>query len=257
MPNMNAALLASLDLLPHGHSHGGGGDAHGGEEITDARAMLFAGASVGVKEWLYRITLKVARAEHSNVLLANALHHRSDAFGSLVALGAIGGAWLGYPVLDPLGGLLVSGMILKNGAEVGITALKELVDQVTDASLPPKVHAVLLALRDPSLPPIDPLLPTSAHSHSHSHSHAPEPAASTAPTPNAKGTLPILAIPSIRIFSSGPSFLVDVQLVLPAETTLKQANDVEQQVKDALVGELGKSRVREVVVRMRGEGKEA
>lgn len=33
--------------------------------------------------------LKVAKTEHSNVLLANALHHRSDAFGSLVALGAI------------------------------------------------------------------------------------------------------------------------------------------------------------------------
>lgn len=35
------------------------------------------------------IALKVAKEEHSNVLLANALHHRSDAAGSLVALGAI------------------------------------------------------------------------------------------------------------------------------------------------------------------------
>ncbi|KAL8279063.1 hypothetical protein RQP46_008521 [Phenoliferia psychrophenolica] len=179
MPNMNAALLASLDFLPHGHSHGGAGDDHGHDEgDTDARAMLFAGASVIVKEWLYRITLKVAKAEHSNVLLANALHHRSDAFGSLVALGAIGGAWAGFPVLDPLGGLLVSGMILKNGAGVGVTALKELV----------------------ATP-----LPSTA-------------------------SLPILAIPSIRIFSSGPSFLVDVQLVLPSNLTLKEANEVEETV---------------------------
>ena len=86
------------------------------------------------------------------MLLANALHHRSDAFGSLVALGAIvrlfwvlrwfrravadlrsqGGAWAGFPVLDPLGGLLVSGMIFKNGAEVGIMALKALVGASSD-----------------------------------------------------------------------------------------------------------------------------
>jgi divalent metal cation (Fe/Co/Zn/Cd) transporter len=59
------------------------------EEIADARAMWFAGASVLIKEYLYRITLKVAKEEHSNVLLANALHHRSDAFSSLVVLGAI------------------------------------------------------------------------------------------------------------------------------------------------------------------------
>lgn len=74
------------------------------EELTDPRAMVFAGASVLIKEYLYRIStsplarqsradetvaLKVAKEEHSNVLLANALHHRSDAAGSLVALGAI------------------------------------------------------------------------------------------------------------------------------------------------------------------------
>lgn len=38
---------------------------------------------------MYFVAYKVATEEHSNVLLANALHHRSDAFGSLVALGAI------------------------------------------------------------------------------------------------------------------------------------------------------------------------
>jgi divalent metal cation (Fe/Co/Zn/Cd) transporter len=46
------------------------------------------------------------------------------------------GAWLGYAVFDPLGGLLVAGMILKNGAEVGITALKELLGRSTIAHLP-------------------------------------------------------------------------------------------------------------------------
>ena len=54
------------------------------EEVTDPRAMWFAAGSVLVKEYLYRITMKVAKEERSNVLMANAFHHRSDALGSLV-----------------------------------------------------------------------------------------------------------------------------------------------------------------------------
>lgn len=127
-------------------------------------------------------------------------------------------------------------MILKNGADVGITALKELTgwshplltpptspadtstskDQVTDPSIPPKVYAYLLTLRDPSLPPLPAFSqpsPTTLHSHSHSDSPPPSPTLSS--TKVLPGTLPILGIPSIRIFSSGPSFLADIQLELP------------------------------------------
>jgi divalent metal cation (Fe/Co/Zn/Cd) transporter len=61
--------------------------------------------SVLAKEWLYRITKQVADDEGSPVLLANALHHRSDMWSSLVALFAIGGSWF-FPALplDPIGG---------------------------------------------------------------------------------------------------------------------------------------------------------
>lgn len=103
LPAINVSFLNKLSSLPNGHAHGRVEDEESG---VDARAMLFAAASVAVKEYLYRISkycdtsqdsslirvlvaYKVATEEHSNVLLANALHHRSDAFGSLVALGAI------------------------------------------------------------------------------------------------------------------------------------------------------------------------
>ena len=124
-------------------------------------------------------------------------------------------------------------------------------DQETDPSLPPKVHAILVSLRSSSLPPLPSLIQISPVSHSHSHSHSPAPPSSDKVVPST-ASLPILAIPSVRIFSSGPSFLVDVQLVLPADLTLKEANEVEQTVREALVAQLGKSRVREVVIRMRG-----
>lgn len=258
LPQMNAELLASLDFLPHGHSHGGPEEGSGSGELVDARAMYFAGGSVLIKEWLYRITLRVAKEQHSNVLLANAFHHRSDAFGSLVAVGAIAGSWAGYPMLDPLGGLLVSGMILKQGAQVGMTALKELVDQVTDPTLPPKVHELLLTLRDPSLPPLPAFsqasnteIATAAHDMKTASAKTGELKLNTDP---AHPSLPILAIPSIRVFSSGPSFLLDIMLVLPGSLTLEEAGKVEDLVTKRCIEELGgKSRVREVVVRLRAD----
>lgn len=86
--------------IPHALSH------HSHVEAVDPNAAWFAAISVLVKEWLYRVTKSVADDENSPVLLANAIHHRSDAYSSIVALFAILGSWL-YPQLplDPIGGM--------------------------------------------------------------------------------------------------------------------------------------------------------
>ncbi|KAI6026243.1 cation efflux protein [Pisolithus microcarpus] len=80
--------------------------SHAGS-VLDPNAAWFAAISILSKEWLYRITKKVADEEHSPVLYANAIHHRSDAYSSVVALVAIIGSWL-LPALplDPIGGEL-------------------------------------------------------------------------------------------------------------------------------------------------------
>jgi divalent metal cation (Fe/Co/Zn/Cd) transporter len=85
----------SLPEIGHAHEHG-----------LDPNAMWFALIGVASKEWLYRITKVVADEEKSPVLLANAIHHRSDAYSSLVAFFAILGSWL-FPAfpLDPIGGM--------------------------------------------------------------------------------------------------------------------------------------------------------
>ncbi|RIB15543.1 cation efflux protein, partial [Gigaspora rosea] len=103
-------------------------------------AAWFAAISVVVKEALFRSTMKIASEERSDVLVANAWHHRSDAASSLVALVSIGGGSFGFPLLDPLGGILVAGMILKNGIEVMISSLKELVDMGIEEDVIKKVE---------------------------------------------------------------------------------------------------------------------
>lgn len=97
------------DILQHvasvGHHVPSVGHAHTHVDVLDPNAAWFAAVSVLAKEWLYRITKKVADEEHSPVLYANAVHHRSDAYSSVVALFAILGSSI-FPALplDPLGG---------------------------------------------------------------------------------------------------------------------------------------------------------
>lgn len=80
---------------------------HSHAHALDPNAAWFAAIGVIWKEWLFRATKKVADEEHSPVLFANALHHRSDMYGSFVALVAILGTWY-WPSLplDQIGGEL-------------------------------------------------------------------------------------------------------------------------------------------------------
>jgi divalent metal cation (Fe/Co/Zn/Cd) transporter len=75
------------------------------DSLPDPNAAWIAVFSIIVKESIYRITASVARSENSPVLLANALHHRSDMYSSFVSLAAILGNWFlpSWP-LDPFGG---------------------------------------------------------------------------------------------------------------------------------------------------------
>eukprot|EP00746_Dinoflagellata_sp_MGD_P141071 gnl/MRDRNA2_/MRDRNA2_74233_c0_seq1.p1 gnl/MRDRNA2_/MRDRNA2_74233_c0~~gnl/MRDRNA2_/MRDRNA2_74233_c0_seq1.p1 ORF type:complete len:506 (+),score=83.24 gnl/MRDRNA2_/MRDRNA2_74233_c0_seq1:66-1583(+) len=101
--------------------------------------------SIGIKEALYHVTVKVGRECNSPVLVANAWHHRSDAWSSVVAGIGIGGSYMGLPLLDPVAGFAVAGMIGKMGVEMGWDAMQELVDSCTDKELIEEIHNAAVA----------------------------------------------------------------------------------------------------------------
>ena len=83
-------------------------------------ALIAAITSIIAKEWIYRVTHRVARQVESQALEANSWHHRSDAFSSIgTAIGIGGAVALGsrWTILDPIAAVIVSIMI-------SITALK-------------------------------------------------------------------------------------------------------------------------------------
>jgi len=85
--------------------------------------------SIVVKEALYRYVLGIGKRIGSTALEAEAWHHRSDAISSVAALVGVGGAYLGYPVFDPIAGLAVSLLIVQMGGKLYIQSVRELIDE--------------------------------------------------------------------------------------------------------------------------------
>ena len=102
-------------------------------------ALAAALFSIVGKEILYQYTVRVGKRLVSQTLIANAWHHRSDAFSSVGTLAGIGGALvLGgrWTILDPVAALIVSFFILRVGCKILKTGIQELLD----ASLPDAVE---------------------------------------------------------------------------------------------------------------------
>ena len=108
-------------------------------------ALIAAAASIISKEILYRYTVKVGKDLNSQAVIANAWHHRSDAFSSIGTLVGIGGAiFLGqkWRILDPVAAIVVSGFILK----VAIDLIKPCVDELLERSLPAETEKQILEI---------------------------------------------------------------------------------------------------------------
>jgi divalent metal cation (Fe/Co/Zn/Cd) transporter len=203
--------------LMHDHHNAAGAAVEAGEaakahlghdhsNALDPNAMWFALISILVKEWLYRATLKIAKEENSSVLEANAIHHRSDSLSSGVTFLAIGGSYLGFPVLDPLGGLLVAGLIGKQGAELLIGALQDLSDRGVQ---PEVLEGFENALK--------------------------EVMAETESNAGNTDATRLTGWTDLRAVRSGVSSFVDVTLVMSEETKLKDARMVESKVREKIM----------------------
>jgi cation diffusion facilitator family transporter len=108
-------------------------------------ALVVALLSIVLKEWAFRFTNRVGERVESQAVVANAWHHRTDAFSSIGTAVGIGGAILLGPkwaVLDPLAAIVVSVFILK--AAYGL--IKQSTSELLEASLPDSLEREIVAL---------------------------------------------------------------------------------------------------------------
>ncbi|KAK4138258.1 hypothetical protein BT67DRAFT_369095 [Trichocladium antarcticum] len=194
---LDAEAAATLLEHAHGHSHAHHHHGHGHGEAPSIHAAWLAAGTVVVKEWLYHATMKVARERKSSVLASNAVHHRVDSLTGIVALCAILGANLVRDAawLDPVGGLLISLLVIRAGFGNTISALYELADRSIDEEVRESIATNV------------------------AHSLADVPHGSE------------VALRDVHGVKSGQNYLVDLELAVPGLWTVEDVRAVEDAVR--------------------------
>ena len=149
-----AAVILAVVLLITGLAIGYGGlqtivRGQSAELTVPGLAALAAAlVSIAVKEGMFWYTRRYARALDSPALMADAWHHRSDAFSSVGALVGIAGARLGLPILDPLASVVICAFIVKAALDIFRDAMDKMVDHSCDEETEAAIRARILAHPD-------------------------------------------------------------------------------------------------------------
>ena len=111
-------------------------------------ALWAALVSVVSKEALYQYTALRGRKLNSQAVVANAWHHRSDAFSSIGTMAGIGGAILlgdEWRVLDPIAAVIVSFFILKVSVKLLVPSMNELLEKSLPIEEENRINEIVLS----------------------------------------------------------------------------------------------------------------
>jgi divalent metal cation (Fe/Co/Zn/Cd) transporter len=148
--------------------------------------------------------MKIAKERRSEVLASNAVHHRVDSLTSIVALLTIGGSHVFTDAswLDPVGGLIISMMVVRAGWANTKASVLELADVGIDEDTVISV----------------------------------EEAASKAigKAPNGEE----IAIRRVQGIKSGQNYLMEVELAVPGSWSVEQTRNVEQLVQERVAAKV-------------------
>jgi divalent metal cation (Fe/Co/Zn/Cd) transporter len=144
--------------------------------------------------------MKVAKERKSSVLASNAIHHRVDSLTGIVTLFAILGANFLHNAawLDPVGGLLISLLVIKAGWGNTVSALYELADKGIDDEIKTSVTK----------------------------------AAKKSLANLANGSE--VELREVEGVKSGQNYLVDLQLAVPKSWTVEQVAEIEAAVRETV-----------------------
>lgn len=121
---------------------------YGELEAPGALALVAAVVSIVVKEIMYWYTRHYAKKIDSSALMADAWHHRSDALSSVGALIGIGGAMLGFPVMDSVASLVIFVFIVKAAYDIFKDAMDKMVDHSCDEETETAIHNSVMEHKD-------------------------------------------------------------------------------------------------------------
>ena len=163
-------------------------------------ALWAALLSVLLKEGVYQYSMVKARQLNSQVVAANAWHHRSDALSSVGTAIGIGGAiFLGqrWTVLDPIASVVVGAFIVK----VAVDLLRNGIGDLMEQSLPDDIEEEILRIVGD--------LPGDIHPH------------------------------DLRTRRIGNHYAIELHILMDGDITLREAHNKASEVEDLLLDRYG------------------
>ena len=109
-------------------------------QVPGILALITAIVSIVSKEAMYWYTRYYAKKIDSSALMADAWHHRSDAFSSIGALIGIGGARLGFQVMDSVASLVIFVFIVKAAYDIFTDAMDKMLDHSCDEETEKQIY---------------------------------------------------------------------------------------------------------------------
>lgn len=164
-------------------------------------ALGAAVMSIAVKEVMYRITYAAGKKIGSESIMADAWHHRSDAYSSIGSflgiLGSMIGKWTGVEFLkylDPIAGAVVAGFIFKIAYDILKLSVKNLMDSSPH-------DTKLKSIKDAAL--------------------------------SVDG---IISVPSLKARYSGQRLFVDIEIGVLPDITVEQGHKIADSARDCIIG---------------------
>ena len=111
-------------------------------------ALIAAIVSIITKEAMYWYTRHYAKQIDSAALMADAWHHRSDAFSSIGALIGIAGSRMGFPIMDSIDSLVIFIFIAKAAFDIFKDAMDKMVDHSCDENTEKAIYDCVISHED-------------------------------------------------------------------------------------------------------------
>ncbi|MCK5561468.1 MAG: cation-efflux pump [Thermoplasmata archaeon] len=101
-----------------------------------------------IKEFMAEFSISIGRKIKSDILIADAWHHRSDAISSVVVGISLIGTTYGYPLLDPVFGIIVSIIIIYVGIELIKESSSVLIGPAPDKEVITEIKKLVSSIKD-------------------------------------------------------------------------------------------------------------
>ncbi len=163
-------------------------------------ALIAAAVSILAKEFIYQATVKVGKKTGSTAVIANAWHHRSDAFSSIGSLIGIGGAILlgnKWTILDPIVSCIISIAIIVVAVKMALPSLEELLE----TSLPEDIEKEIIQTIS-----------------------------------SVKG---VVDVHDLRTRRNGITFIISAHIIVSSQISIVEAHDISTEAEEAIQKKYG------------------